>query len=281
MRKFWLVIIILIVLGCGVILYARFIGTKGLNVKEYKIVDSKITADYHGLKIVHLSDIHYGSTIKNNELKKIVQEINLLKPDVVVLTGDLIDEDWEFDENELIENLKSIKASLGKYAITGNHDVDNDVWTRIITESEFKNMNDNYELIYKGNEPIILSGISSNIITSFSSEKTEKFDDYIKTLKENNKDRYYSILLIHEPDFIDNLDLNNYDLVLSGHSHNGQVKFPIIGKIYTPDGAKKYYNEYYKVNDTELYISSGLGTAWLRLRLFNRPSFNFYRLTNK
>lgn len=80
---------------------------------------------------------------------------------------------------------------------------------------------------------------------------------------------------------MDNLDLNKYDLVLTGHSHGGQVRIPFIGKLYTPEGAKKYYDEYYKINNTDLYISSGLGTSMYKFRLFNRPSFNFYRITNK
>ena len=103
--------------------------------------------------------------------------------------------------------------------------------------------------------------------------KTEKFDNYIT----ENKD-IYSILLMHEPDFVDNIKLENYDLVLTGHSHNGQVRFPFVGAIVKPDGAKKYFDEYYKINQTELFVSSGIGTSNLKLRLFNRPSINFYRI---
>ena len=70
----------------------------------------------------------------------------------------------------------------------------------------------------------------------------------------------------------------DFDLVLSGHSHGGQVRLPIIGKIITPPGSKKYYDEYYNVNDTKMYVSYGLGTSLLRLRLFDHPSFNLYRI---
>ena len=86
---------------------------------------------------------------------------------------------------------------------------------------------------------------------------------------------------MHEPDYIDDIDYSKFDLVLAGHSHNGQVRIPFIGATILPDGAKKYYKEYYKLEDTKLYISSGIGTTILPIRLFNKPSYNFYRIIKK
>ena len=68
---------------------------------------------------------------------------------------------------------------------------------------------------------------------------------------------------------------------MAGHSHNGQVRLPFIGAIVKNQGAKKYYNEYYKIKNTDLYISGGIGTSTLPFRLFNRPNINFYRLRSK
>lgn len=266
------IIIFLIVLF---FISARYIGTKGLIVKEYKILNTKITDDYHGLKIVHMSDIHYGSTIGEKELKKIIDKINFLKPDIVVLTGDLIDDRIECDNNTLIKYLSQIEARLGKYSISGNHDWPISKYEDIINKSGFININDTYKLIYDSSLPIIISGISS-IRNSTLSKKIVGFNEYLP-----NSEAIYSILLVHEPDIINELDLNNYDLVLAGHSHGGQVRIPFIYKKVLPNMAKEYYEEYYKVNNTDLYISSGLGTSGYKLRLFNKPSINFYRLTNK
>ena len=282
MKRFIIVILSIVTIMSLTLLYSRFIATSGLNVKEYKVVNSKITDSYHGLKIVHLSDVHFGSTINKNELEKIVNKVNELKPDIVVLTGDLLDERLEYDQNVIIEELKKIEAKLGKYAVSGNHDVPIETYNYILNECGFKNINNTYELIYNNsNQPIIISGISSNYIDNSNIiSKTEMFTNYITNLSSDDLP-IYSILLIHEPDFIDNLDLKNYDLILSGHSHAGQIRLPFIGKIFTPYGAKKYYDEYYKVNKTDLYISSGLGTSRIKFRLFNRPSINFYRIANK
>ena len=283
MKKFLIVFLIIILIVSACLLYSRFIATSGLKVKEYKVVNNKIIDEYHGLKIVHLSDIHYGSTILEKQLENIVNKVNELKPDIVVLTGDLIDERLEYNQDEIINQLKKIEAKLGKYAISGNHDKPIDDYNHIISESGFKSLDDTYELIYNNsNQPIIISGISTNYENSSNMGiKTEQFDKYISNLSADDIKPIYSILLIHEPDFIDNLDLNNYDLVLSGHSHGGQVRLPLIGKIFTPYGSEKYYDEYYKINNTDLYISSGLGTSKIKFRLFNKPSFNFYRITNK
>ena len=260
MKKFIIILVIIIlILGLG-LLYSRFIATSGLKVKEYKVVNNKITDSYHGLKIIHLSDIHYNSIINEKELNNIVDKVNKIKPDIVVLTGDLIDERLSYDKDIIINCLSKIEAKLGKFAVSGNHDIPLDDYNYIIKESGFTSLDNKYELIYsKTSEPIIISGIG------YGDEdigiKTEQYDKYISELKADDIKPIYSILLVHEPDTVDNLDLNKYDLVLAGHSHGGQVRIPFIGKLYTPEGAKKYYDEYYKINNTDLYISSGLGTS--------------------
>ena len=95
----------------------------------------------------------------------------------------------------------------------------------------------------------------------------------------NEEDADYKIILVHEPDITDDI-VKDYqvNLILAGHSHNGQVRLPIIGAIYTPPYAKKYYDNYYNVDGTNLYISSGIGVSTVNYRLFNHPSINFYRI---
>ena len=102
--------------------------------------------------------------------------------------------------------------------------------------------------------------------------------DYNNFINEN--DIKYKILLLHEPDTIDNIN-NNFALILAGHSHNGQVRLPLIGATILPVGSKRYYKEHYTINNSELYISSGLGTSTLPLRFLDHPSINFYRINTK
>lgn len=272
--KILLVILSLIILF---ILYSYFIGTKGLIVKEYSI-SSNIPESFDGLKIVHITDIHYNRTFKEKELENLVKKINLINPDIIVLTGDLLDKKInEPNAKEVLSKyLKQMNAKLGKYAVNGNHDLKYDYYYDILEQSNFINLNNTYDLIYYNDyEPIIITGISSYFDKMEINDKLENYKNYIK-----DNDIKYKILLLHEPDMVENID-ENFDLILAGHSHNGQVKLPLIGSIILPNGAKRYYKEHYTINNAELYISSGLGTSNLPLRFMNHPSFNFYRINKK
>lgn len=280
--KFLIFVFFVVVLIYG---YAYFIGTKGLIVKEIKITNKNIPNYFHGLKIAHISDVHYGRIINDKNIETIVKKINLLKPDIVVITGDLLDRDRELSEENkktLIENLNKIEVTIGKYAIAGNHDYVYGInqWEKIIEESNFINLNDTYDLVYNnGITPILINGMSSNLQNKTTIN--EKLKEVQKILKEEKSKPIYNIMIMHEPDYIEKFEYEQFDLILAGHSHNGQIKIPLIGAIVTPVGAKKYYDEYYNLGKTDLYISSGLGTSGYDIRLFNKPSFNFYRITNK
>lgn len=278
------IIIICILSISGLLLYSRFISTKGLKVKEYKITNTIITDNFHGFKIAHISDIHYGRTVNLKELEKMVNELNLLKPDIVVLTGDLIDKDTILNENKINElktNLNNIKTTIGKYAISGEDDENFSEWESIIKESGFTNINDNYELIYnKDYSPILIAGLKSNTNAKESLiERYQVIEQYLNS--DDQLNGIYKILIMHEPDFIDNINHTYFNLILAGHSHKGQINIPLFGPVSTLDYSKKYYDEYYKLGDCDFFISSGIGTSDYNFRFFNKPSINFYRLTNK
>lgn len=285
-KKIIIGMMIFILIICSILLYSRYISTSGLTIREYKVINEKITDNFHGLKIIHISDIHYGTTIHKKELSNIVSKINDLHPDIVVLTGDLLDENVESPENyekELIEILSKIETSIGKYSISGNHDYKFENFNNIIEQSGFINLDNNYDKIYKnGNNYILISGISTSLHGDKTiEEKLENTTSLLNSIPEEEKNNIYKILLTHEPDIIDNISSIKFDLVLAGHSHNGQVRLPFIGAIKKVELAEKYYDAHYTINNTELYISGGLGTSVIKFRFFNRPSINLYRITNK
>lgn len=285
-KKTTLYLLFIILFVLLFILYARFVATSSLVVNEIPI-KGLTSSNFHGVKILHLTDIHYGRAINSSKrLNEIKNKVNLSKPDIIVFTGDLIDKDTlldKEDEKNLIDFLKALNSKLGKYAIKGNHDVGFENWGKIIEDGEFIDLNDTYELIYKNNlNPILISGISTNIgINTDLEEKQEKFLQYIETLDASSIKPEYRILLVHEPDYLDDISLRNHDLVFAGHSHNGQIKIPFIGPILLPEGAKNYYESYYKIQNTDVHISSGIGTSIVNFRLFNRPSVNLYRVLQK
>lgn len=270
--KFFIGLICLIIL---VILYSRYIGTSGIKTIEKSIKVSNLSDDFYGIKIVHITDIHYGRTTFEKDLKDLVKKINLTKPDIVVFTGDLFTNikinSKEYDKISSI--LNEIEASIGKYSIIGDNDLD--IYTTIMSNAGFKDISNTYELIYtKSSNYIMLSGISSNIKDKTDIlEKMKSSNDFLINNKPN-----YSILLMHEADYIDKIDYSKYNLVLAGHSLNGQVRLPIIGGIIKQEGARKYLDSEYELKNTKLIISNGIGTYNYSYRLFNRPSFNLYRI---
>ena len=255
--------------------YTTYVSTVKVGVREYRITNRKIPSSLSGLKIVHLSDLHFGSTMFNENVKEIEKMVNKRKPDIVVFTGDLINKNYKLkakEQEKLIDNLKNIDASLGKYAILG--DEDNELVSTIFNQSNFTILRNEYELIYKNNnDSILLIGLTSK------EKDIEKAYSYFK--EENHNSNIYTITLVHKPDTADEIVSYPTDLILAGHSHNGNIRIPFINyPIYKYDGAKKYNQDYYKIGKTKLYISSGLGTT-NSLRLFCRPSINFYRISTK
>ena len=276
----WLFIVIVFIIG--IVLYARFVGTMGLTTKEYVIMDKNVPDNFDGLKIVHFSDLHYNRAISLNKVKSIVNEINDINPDIVVFTGDLIDRDAIISDNdydELANILGNIKSKYGKYAVIGNHDYekDKDGVIKVFHKADFKYLENSYEIIYnKENEKIFIGGLGN---VTHNQEDISKMMEYFND--EGNKIDY-KIILVHEPDIADNI-VKDYkvNLILAGHSHNGQVRLPIIGAIYKPPYAKNYYDNYYNLDGTNLYISSGIGVSTINYRLFNHPSINFYRINKE
>ena len=260
------------------LLIARFISTKGLVVNEYKIETNKLNEAYDGLKIIHFSDLHYGSTIHLKELNNVIDKINKENPDIVVFTGDLIEKGVILNEdelNDLVNALNSINPKIETLCVKGNHDYDHTYFDDIKEKLNFHVLDNTYEYVYANNtQPIVFVGLDD--LTSGTPDYDNAFS-YLKT----DEEEHYTIVLAHEPDQIDNISNYNIDLMLSGHSHLGQIRLPLIGAIWTPVGAKKYYDEHYIIDETNLYISGGIGTSGLKLRYFNKPSINIYRFYTK
>ena len=258
-------------------LYIRYRGPKGLNTNEFNIINKNIPNSFYGYKIVHISDIHYKVTTDLNDLNKLVKEVNNIKPDIIVFTGDIFDHNIKYTEDDykdLTNIFKSMNYNVGKFAIKGEEDLSNKKWDDIIKNSDFIDLSDSYKLLYNNsNEPILLTGIKSNYKNNHIKETIEKIN------KEIDVKYNYSILLVHEADFINEIDYSKYNLILAGHNHGGQIKLPFIGGIIY-DKNTIYKDSYYTFKNTELYISSGIGCSKYKFRFLNKPSINLYRLSN-
>lgn len=262
-----------------IFLYTKYCSTTGLIVKEERIKNEKIPHNFNGIKLIHFSDLYYGSSISIEEVKKLVKIINIRKPDLIVFTGNLIDPKYKMnikEQEQLTKELKKLEPNIGKYSVSGK--TDKEAFHTIMSQSNFQILNNDYDLIYNNdNNPILIIGLASLI------KKERKIEDAYKYFREEtHNSNIYTISIMSETDDLDEI-LNNYqtDLTLAGNSLNGQIRLPLVGGLISQEGSKKYKEEYYQKKNTKIYISSGIGSPNFGFRLFARPSINFFRLTKK
>ena len=269
------IIILIIVLFVVFYFYNNHIATGGIIVKEERIINSKIPDNLNGLKIVQFSDLKYGTTIDMNKINELVKLINSRNPDLVVFTGNLISDNYELsakEQEQLTKELSKIDSKLGKYAVYGYDD--NEIFRTILNQSDFDIMVNGYDFIYKNNEqPILLIGEDSALDDRIEIDKSF---EYKKT-----DPNIYTIVLTNETDPIDDIIKYKPDLILAGGNLNGTIRIPKIGGIIKKQGSSKYLNPHYKIDDCDIYVSSGLGTDGIGFRVNNHPSIYLFRLSNK
>lgn len=260
-------IIILILLTTSLYLYMRYIEINSFTINDYKIT-LDAPSSFSELKIVHFSDVLINKEYSTNDLQELVDQINLLKPDIVFFTGDLLDNDYFINKEEQIiitDLLNDIEVSLYKFSIYGDNDLHfKDTYKEIMNSSDFILLEDEtFTLFYKDNTPITITGINNikNIDTAYT---------YDETLTPSA-----NITLIHEPDKAQYLE--NTNLILAGHSLGGNINLPLFGGIITKNNAHIYKDSY--TPNLNMYTSFGIGTEVPHLRFNNKPSINVYHIS--
>ncbi|MBM4764338.1 metallophosphoesterase [Bacillus sp. B15-48] len=265
-------------ISTGGYFYAHEIEPRMLDVTHHKIINSAIPPAFDGFKIVQFSDTHIGFHYDLNQFQKLIAKINNLEPDIIVFTGDLMDDPSDFKETEKISrNLRDLNANFGKFAVYGNHDhggYGSDIYRDIIESSGFSLLVNEAEKIELLNEAsIYLLGVDDAMLGKPS------LDETIKNIPEKS----YKILLSHAPDLASAATTYNIDFQLSGHSHGGQIQIPFYGPLVTPPQGKKYTEGFYYLGDEDkgltLYVNRGLGTTRLPFRFFSKPELTLFTLS--
>lgn len=251
------------------IVLAGFINACAFRVKELKLTIPKRT-NMNSIRIVAVSDIHLGTIVGRQRFCKIVNKINSLSPDLILLVGDVVDEDLApvIREN-LGDALRHLRSKFGVYAITGNHEYFGGVEAAVqyLMEHGVTVLRDS---VVKVNNTLYLVGredrSSSRIIGRQRKELAELTAQTNKQLP--------VILLDHQPFKLNEAAENGFDLQLSGHTHHGQL-WPlnyITQKVYEKSWG------YLKKGNTHIYVSCGVGTWGPPVRLGNRPEILNIRL---
>jgi hypothetical protein len=264
--------------------YSGEIERHKLDITHHTLYIPRLPAAFHGFTIAQISDIHYDNFTEPFFVRRAVAHINALKPDLVVLTGDFISKGpnmytvAELHSHLCARILGAITCPL-RYAILGNHDtaIDPAMVTSAIQNVGIPVLADQFVPIERGASRIWLVGLRDAGVS------IPNLDVSIPPAAANEP----VITLIHEPDYADDIVASPLgaptELILSGHSHGGQIRLPFFGPLLTPPLGQKYIEGRFVLprahRSLQLYVNRGLGTIAVPLRLCCPPEITHLTLS--
>ncbi|MDQ3193932.1 MAG: metallophosphoesterase [Bacteroidota bacterium] len=248
--------------------------------KEIKIPD--LPVELKGVTITLICDIHSGPYMKEDLMNEYVQVINDLKSDFILIPGDITNS----EKTEVIpfaNAFKNLKASKGIYASLGNHDYfsDPEFIAKIISEeTPIKLLRNDSEIININGKDLCILGVEDtrqsgsaidNVVMGYLNMTVEKLKEKLVS-KNLNYESTPKVALIHKPYFFEQMKDKQLDLILSGHTHGGQVVLAKLGNINLSfaGAVSKYISGIYENEVSKMYISRGIGSVALPIR-FNCP----------
>ncbi|MBA3568096.1 MAG: metallophosphoesterase [Pyrinomonadaceae bacterium] len=250
--------------------YARFIEPYRYEVSETDVFLRDLPERFEGFRITQLTDVHHSRIVGIDEVRRTVDLANLTKPDLIALTGDYTTSYRRYIE-PCAEALGSLKAPEGVWAVLGNHDhyTDRELTTRALEHNRIAVLNNANTTLRRGSDVLQLSGIDD-----WSWAGT----NWPRALYGLDQKRP-TVLLSHQPRVLDLAESEKVGLIISGHTHGGQIDLPLIGPPARFATAElKYAQGLFRRGDTQLYVSRGTGVIGLPLRLGVRPEIAVLRL---
>lgn len=244
-----------------------------IGITEVKITSSKIPSSFKGYKILQISDLHNKKF--GNKQGVLIQKIESIDPDIIAITGDLIDSK-SYDAEVSMELIRELVKEYPVYFVTGNHEKWSGKYNNL--EKELKNhhvtvLRNEHVTIQKGEQKINLLGIDDPEFVTGNRDEGSVVKDAILKAKFEMLPNTFDVLLSHRPEFLTEYADEQLDLVLSGHAHGGQVRLPFIGGLVAPNQGvfPTYTAGLYEEQNTSMVVSRGLGNSIIPQRIFNRP----------
>ena len=253
---------------------------KHLKVTYHEIRNEKIPSSISGFTIVHLSDYHNTLFGENN--KALVDKVKENKPDLIAVTGDLIDSRTT-DLKVALLLMKEMRKIAPVYYVSGNHEsrvTEYEALENSLREIGIEVLNNRMTIPNKEVGPICLYGVQD---PSFARRKSGESERTIMEKQLDSLPQYdhkYAILLSHRPELLDLYAEFSFDLVLSGHAHGGQVRLPLFGGILAPNQGffPMLTSGMHKMKNTSMIISRGIGNSAFPLRVNNPPELIVIKL---
>ncbi len=285
--RFRLGLAVFFILTILVLIYGSLIEPQLIWVKHVSVNIKKTTA-IEDLKIAQISDLHAGNYHTKYYWQRVANRLIALQPDIIVLTGDYI-----LGKGNQVSELEPI-FNLGKkypvYAVTGNHEyalssAANFDRKKFIDKTEplKKILQDNNVHLLENEGQIISTRVGEVYLVGIKELWTQEatINDELLNLNAQVQIDVPRILLAHNPEIINYNYSDYFDLILSGHTHGGQIRLPLIGSIAPmPTNLGRHYDRglFELPNKNQLYINQGLGEAGPRARLFCPPEITLFNI---
>lgn len=243
-----------------------------LVITTYAYKSSKIPNNANKFSIVQISDLHNACFGKNNY--KLKNGIESLAPDIIVITGDIIDSNHT-NINIAINFVRDMAKKYPVYYVTGNHEY----WLDEAQKKELFTGIQDAGAVILNNEKISIDA-DNDSITLIGLDDNSLNDATLRSIMETCNKNELTVVLAHEPQYIDKYADAGADFVLTGHAHGGQMILPFIGPLIAPDQGffPKYTAGQFDSKSTTMYISRGLGNSVIPVRLFNYPEIVYIEI---
>jgi uncharacterized protein len=241
-----------------------------IEIENISIYLKKLPKSIDGFRIIHLSDIHHSPLTNLEHIRNAVKIANSLKPDMFVLTGDYVSHEREYIE-PVARVLGELSSKLGTFACLGNHDhwTDAELVTQAFRNAKIEVLINEGFRVKSGGESFWLSGVDDYMMG-----KTD-IDSALKGSLANEM----KILLAHNPAVFSRAVFADIDLVLSGHTHGGQIKLgKPRGRFFFPNRQRKLKNGLHQRKNSQIYITRGIGTVVLPMRYQCPPEISVLEL---
>lgn len=255
----------------ALLLLSKAFDNKLIN-RNYVVKTKKLSKD-STVRLVLITDLH--STVHGKDQRNIRNRIQNKKPDLIVLSGDIADEVFPIEGTELF--LKAIKSIAPIYYVTGNHEIrsgQQEEMKRLFKSYGVRVLENNVEEIVRNGVKLIIAGVDDpDIILDEKLESNWK-DEISKAFANVDQRKGYKLLLSHRPEYVMFYNTLDFDMVLSGHAHGGQVRIPfVMNGLFAPNQGlfPRYAGGLYKHTHFVHIISRGTSFYLKHPRIFNRP----------
>lgn len=257
---------------------AAMLEPRCVEITHERIAIPKLPREFHGFRIVQLSDIHHSPFLSESEIAEAARRANELQPDAIALTGDYVTHSRDYIAG-CARALGNLRARDGVFAVLGNHDLrtDGEFIERSLRDQGIQVLRNQNVLIKRDEARIFLAGVDDLLYAH---------DDLVAALENAPRDQT-RILLAHNPRIIREAARAGVDLVLSGHTHGGQINWRLlIGRDdrktarWLRRPSRRFMRGHTHLGSTQLYVNRGLGTVILPLRYGCPPEITLLELVN-